>query len=167
MPAANGFAPQQLVQRDAERVEVGGRVGRRAFQHLRGRVLEAAARDRLGARKTQVHQERPPRSLRAGEHGVLGLHVAVDDPSAVQVTQRASDPGDVPHHHGFGRASDHGEVLFAVLQGKGCSSCLVPERHRPRQMRVGQGSRAVVLRREPLGRAPLERDLLPGEEIDG
>jgi hypothetical protein len=155
------------VQRDAERVEVGGRVGRRAFQDLWRRVLEAAARDGLASRNAQVHQERPPRSVWTGEHGVLWLHVAVDDPASVQVTQRASDPGDVPHHHGFGAASYRGEVLFAVLEGEGCSSCLMPERHGSHEMRMRQRGGASVLRREPLGRAQLERGLLAGEEIDG
>src|SRR3989442_268376 len=79
----------------------------------------------------------------------------------------SSDPGDVPHHHGFGAASYGGEVLRAVLEREGCSSCLVPEGDGPRQMWMRQRRRSTVFRREPLRRAELERDLLPGEEIDG
>ena len=163
-----GIGPrEQLVQRDAERVEIGGGVGCRAFQHLRRRVLEAAARDRFASRQAEIHEERPPRSVRTGEHGVLRLYVAVDDPAAVQVAERASDPGDVPHHHCFGAASYGGEILRAVLEREGCSSCLVPEGDGPRQMWMRQRRRSAVLRREPLGRAELERDLLAGEEVDG
>ena len=154
---------EQLVQRDAERVEIGSRPGGRALEHLGRRVLEAAARDRLDIGEAQVHQERAPLSGRAREHGVLRLHVAMDDPPAVQVPQGARDFRDVSHHRDFGGSSEGREVLGPVLQGERRSAGVVPERHGTRQVRMGEDRRPAIFGSEPRRRPQLERDLLPGE----
>ena len=155
-------AAEQLVQRRAERVEIGRGRRRRAFEHLRRRVLETAAR-RRPAGEAEIDEQRPA----AGEDRVLRLDVAVHDAAAVQVAERPRDPGDVADHHRLGRAAQRGQVLGAVLERQRRRPRAAPERERPREVRVDQRRARPVLGREPRRRPDLERHIPLGEEVDG
>ena len=158
---------EQLVQGDAERVQIG-RGGRCAsFQDLGSRVLEAPTRGALRSREPQIDEEGAPGPAAGGEHRVLRLHVGMDDAAAVQVPEGARDLGGMPHDRRFGRSGQDREVLGRVLERQGGRAAVRPQRDGAGQVRVGQGRRALVFRGEPAGGAQLQRDLFASEEIVG
>jgi hypothetical protein len=95
----------QLVEDDAERVEVGGRNDGPPAELLRRRVGEGPHEGALGgeghrlldeARDAEVHE---PDAPVLGDEDVVGLHVAVDDPAAVDRRQPLRRlQGQLPEH---------------------------------------------------------------------